>query len=126
MYYDKRYYSTAVQSHMNKIREEIANLNSKTAKNKPASASLNEDRRMAKEEAKVYAKYQQQLSVLNIALEMHLSRIGNDQAVLETAEINKKNTSMMEELDRLFFQKTRCEETKNALEEEMKQVGIPL
>lgn len=121
-YYDMRYYTMAIQSHMNKIREEIANLTSRTSKHKPASATLSGDRKMAQEEAKVYAKYQQQLSALNIALEMHLSRISNEQAVSETAEINKKNAAMTEELDRRFLQKSRCEEIKNLLEEELKQV----
>lgn len=123
VYYDKRYYTMTVQSHMNKIREEISNLSSRAAKYKPTSASLKDDRNTAKEEAKVYAKHQQQLSVLNIALEMHLSRITNEQAVSQTAAINMKNTSMTEELDRLFVQKTKSEETKNQLQEEIKQVS---
>lgn len=122
-YYDKRYYTTMVQSHMNKIREEIASLSSRAAKYKPTSGSLHDDRRTAKEGARIYANYQQQLSVLNIALEMHLSRINNDQAVSETAAINMKNSSMIEELDMLFMQKTRCEESKNKVEEEIKQVN---
>lgn len=122
-YYDKRYYTMMIQSHMNKIREEVANLSSRSAKHKPTSGSLHDDRNTAKEGAKVYAKHQQQLSILNIALEMHLSRINNEQAVSETAAINMKNTSMTEELDLLFIQKTKCEETKTKLEEEIKQVS---
>lgn len=100
----------------------MANLKSRTAKNKPASATLSGDRKVAQEEAKVYAKYQQQLSALNIALEMHLSRISNEQAVSETAEINKKNAGLAEELDILFLKKTRCEEILHSLEEDLKQV----
>lgn len=112
-----------IQSHMNKIREEIANLTSRAAKYKPTSGSLHDDRNIAKEGARVYANHQQQLSVLNIALEMHLSRINNEQAVSETAAVNMKNTAMTEELDLLFMQKTRCEESKNKVEEEIKQAS---
>lgn len=108
-----------IQSRMNKIRDEIINLKSNTAKQKPTSASLQNDRKIAKEEASNYAQYQQQLSVLNIALEMHLSRINSEQAVMETAAVNKKNVAVVEELERMYIQKTTREEMKEKLQNEI-------
>lgn len=108
-----------IQSQMNKIREEILNLKTITAKRKPTSASLQNDRKIAKEEAANYAQYQQQLSILNIALEMHLSRISSEDTIAETAAVNKKNASVVEELERMFIQKTTREEIKTKLENEV-------
>lgn len=108
-----------IQSQMNKIRDEIVNLKTNTVKQKPTSASLQNDRKTAKEEASNYAKYQQQLSVLNIALEMHLSRISSEQAVAETATVNKKNATVVEELEKMYIQKTTREEIKAKLENEI-------
>lgn len=97
----------------------MMNLKTTTAKQKPTSASLQNDRKMAKEEAANYAQYQQQLSVFNIALEMHLSRISSEQAIAETAATNKKNAALVEELERMFIQKTTREEIKGKLEKEI-------
>lgn len=109
-----------IQSHMNKIREEIMHLKTTTTKQKPTSASLQNDRLTAKVEAANYAQYQQQLSVLNIALEMHLSKISTEETIAETAAVNKKNAKVVEELERMFIQKTTREEMKAKLEKELK------
>lgn len=119
VYFDKRYYMTTIQSHMNSIRDEIINLKNNTAKQKPTSATLHNDRKAAKEEAANYAQYQQQLSVLNIALEMHLSRISPEQAIAETAAANKNNAAVVEELERMFIQKSTREEIKAKLEKDI-------
>lgn len=95
------------------------NLKTHTAKQKPTSATLQNDRKTAKEEATTYAQFQQQLGILNIALEMHLSRISSEQAVAETAAVNKRNASVVEELERMYIQKTTREEMKANLEKEI-------
>lgn len=110
---------TTIQSHMNRIKDEIINLKSSTAKQKPTSASLQNDRKTAKDEAANYAQFQKQLNVLNIALEMHLSKISSEQAIAETAATNKNNTAIVEELERMFIQKTTREEMKVKLEKEI-------
>lgn len=122
LYYDKRYYMALVQGHMNKIRDEIGDLKSKTSRQKPTSAALAGDREAAKEGARVYEAAQKELGVLNIALEMHLSKIGPEETVSETAEVNKKNSAMLEELNKLYQQKNRCEESKKKLLEDIKLV----
>lgn len=124
IYKDKRYYMSLMQSHMNSIREELANLRKVTADHRTTSLNRLEARKTAEVSARNYAECQEILSVYNVVLEIQNSQDKIDKLAFETTTLKERNKHVLNELDVLVNYKVRREEKVVALKKDMAQVSL--
>lgn len=122
IYRDKRYYMSQIQSHMNKIKDEITRLDKETKEYKIMALNKNEYRRQAEELAQELTKQQELLNEYNTVLDINLSRTSLDQIHTETSELRRNNERKLKELENAYNLKVKYEDQLRAIKKELAEV----
>lgn len=118
----KRLYLNKIRNHMKQISDEIANLTCRSSSNKLANASLESDRKIAKNRAKIYSEFEQKLSVLNVAIEFCLLRKNENEITNDISVVKQQNQSILNGLDAFFIRKSRSDEIRNHLAAQIREI----
>lgn len=118
---EKRYYVNKIRGHMVKIHNEIENLRKSSAENKRSTFWLEEDKVKAKRKAKVYCDLENELTLLNIVLQMNLTRYGYEKVLTDILALKRSNENVLEKLEEFFEFKQHLEELSNNLKRELEQ-----
>lgn len=120
----KRFYIQKIRNHMRQIQDEIVSLTCTSSSVKTTRVSLTNERKIAKDRARTYIDYENQLSVFNLALEFFMARKTDPEIKRDISTVKEHNQSISTKLDTIFVCKSQHEEAKNDLlaeTEELKQ-----
>lgn len=117
----KRYYITKISAQMMKIRDEIHKILRTISNNKIYAGCLANTRVIAKQKAQVYANYEKELNVLNIALEINLNGMSKNEILRDISDMKAKNAALSMELDDLSTRTLRAANLENKMKEQLQQ-----
>lgn len=114
---------------MMKILEEKENLMKQTAGNKMTTVRLQEHKAKAKEQAKHCCELQNELTLLNLALQMNLQRYSYEKILTDIIDTKRNNEERIMQLEELFNFKQQLEKQLLDLKEKSfnyPQIEVPL
>lgn len=104
-----------------KIHNEIENLRKGSAESKRSTFWLEEDKAKAKKKAKVYGDLENELTLLNIVLQMNLRRYGYEKVLTDILALKRSNEAVLGKLEEFFEFKQHLEELSTNLKSELEQ-----
>ncbi|GLV37617.1 hypothetical protein CBL_13890 [Carabus blaptoides fortunei] len=118
-YHDKRYYTSAIQTHMLSISEELTNLKKKLIENKLTATNYEECKRQVEELAKQLAEHEETLIVYNTGIEIAMFKGSRTDIDNDTESLRRSNQKKIVQLELSFLEKVAREEQLSKLEQKI-------